>query len=179
MKTAPDREAIRVRLAEIELANGGRLTAAAVVDDAKNPDSPLHGSFEWDTDKAAYAHWIEQARSIITSVRVLHKTDTTQVRAVYYVRDPSAADNEQGYVSVNTLRSDSEMAREAILNEFSRAAHLLRRARELAVALDGREEIDGLIRSVLDVKARFAVGDAPAKRYAMGRLIDGLATQDD
>jgi hypothetical protein len=149
------REAIRVRLAEIEMANGGRLTPAAVVEDAKDPDSPLHGYFEWDAQKAAYAYWIEQARTLITSVQVVQRTDSTTVRTVYYVRDPSASQKEQGYVSTETLRSDADMAREALVAEFSRVADMLRRARELAAALNAADDVEGLLQGVVGLRQRF------------------------
>lgn len=155
MMTAEQRKAIRERLAEIEAANGGRLTPSDVVRDAKRKDSPLHPLFEWDTRKAAAAHWIDQARQIITSVRVQVRTDTTKVTAVYYVRDPTAERGQQGYVSVNRLRTDAEMARDALVAEFSRVADMLRRARELAVALDAQEDVEKLLQGVVGLRQRF------------------------
>lgn len=152
--TKAQREAVRVRLSELEMANGGRLTASAVVEDAKSSDSPLHHYFEWDTNKAAYQHWIEQARTLITSVQVVQKTDSTSVRTVYYVRDPSAGLDEQGYVSVETLRSDADMARDAIVSEFSRVADMLRRARELAKVLDAEGEVETLLQGVVGLRQR-------------------------
>jgi hypothetical protein len=149
------REAIRIRLGELELANGGRLTPAAVVADAKDPDSPLHDCFEWDTEKAAMSFWIIQAREIITSIKVVQRTETVSVRAVYYVRDPSAGDGEQGYVSVPTLRTDADMAREALVSEFSRVADMLRRARELAAALDAQGDVEDLLVRVVGLRQRF------------------------
>lgn len=149
------REAIRVRLSELEHANGGRLTPSAVVEDAKNPDSPMHGCFEWDTDKAAYAYWIIQARDLITSIKVVQRTETVNVRAVYYVRDPSAGDGEQGYVSVPTLRTDADMAREALVSEFSRVADMLRRAREIAAALSAQADVEDLLVRVVGLRQRF------------------------
>lgn len=163
MMTKEQREAVRVRLAEIELANGGRLTPSAVVADAKAADSPLHAHFEWNVKKAAEAYWIEQARQLITSVRVVYKTDTTAVKAVYYVRDPSATLGEQGYVSTATLRTDADMAREALIAEFTRVADMLRRARELAVALDAAEDVEALIKSVIGLRQRFAEQSAVAQ----------------
>lgn len=155
MKTSDQRDAIRLRLAELELNGGGRLTPAAVVEDAKDPASPLHDCFQWDDEKAAYAHRLDQARALITSIRIVQKTDRTAVRAVFYVRDPSAADDEQGYVSTTTLRSDADSARAAIVAEFSRVADMLRRAREIAKALECEDDVETLLRSVVDLRSRF------------------------
>lgn len=155
MKTSDQRDAIRQRLAELELNGGGRLTPAAVVEDAEDPASPLHDCFQWDDEKAAHAHRLDQARSLITSIRIVQKTDRTAVRAVFYVRDPSASDDEQGYVSTTTLRSDSDSARAAIVAEFSRVADMLRRAREIAKALECEDDVEALLRSVIDLRSRF------------------------
>lgn len=154
MRSAEQMKAIRERLADLELQGGGRLTPNAVLEDAKDPDSPLHDSFEWDDEKAAHAHRIEQARALITSVRVVQRTDKTAVRAVFYVRDPSAENDEQGYVSTTTLRSDADSARAAIVAEFSRVADMLRRAREIAKALECEDEVESLVRSVVDLRDR-------------------------
>lgn len=148
------RDAIRERLGLIEAANGGRLTPADVVRDAQDADSPLHDLFEWDVGKAARAYWLDQARTIITSVVVVQRTESSSIASVYYVRDPSAAHDEQGYVSVTKLRGDSDMAREAIVQEFSRAADLLRRAKQIAAALEMESEVEALITGVVELRER-------------------------
>lgn len=152
--TNDKREQIRLRLEAIENANAGRLTPDAVLADARDPESPLHDQFEWDKDKASQAYWIEQARELITSVRVIVKTETTTVRSVYYVRDPSAEHDEQGYVSVKRLRTDADMAREALVAEFSRVADMLRRAREMAVVLEMQGEVDELVTGIVGIRQR-------------------------
>lgn len=150
--TNDQREAIRERLAEIEKQNNGRLTPEAVVEDAKRKDSPLHAHFEWDVKKAAMRYWIERAREIITSVQVVTRIEKTRVASVYYVRDPSASTTEQGYVSIDRLRTDDDMAREAVVNEFARAAACLHRAKTLARVLNMEREVEQLIEGVESVK---------------------------
>lgn len=158
------REAVRARLAALEIAGGGRLTPDAVVEDARDPQSPLHDLFEWDDAKAAYQHRLDQARAIITSVRVVQKVDSTIVRAHYYVRDPSAGTGQQGYVSTERLRTDAELSREAIVGEFERVAHMLRRAREIAKALGAEEDVEALLRGVVDLRTRFEQPSTPAQQ---------------
>lgn len=155
--TGEQREAIRIRLNEIEARNGGRLTPDAVVEDAKQKSSPLHNQFEWDTKKAAYSHWIEQARTLITSVKIIERTETTTVKSVYWIRDPSAAGTEQGYVSIKTLRSDKEAARAALVDAFSAAGDLLRRAKNLAVVLEMETEVDALLKGVRELRDRVSL----------------------
>lgn len=145
---------IRTRINEIAARNGGKIRPDDVVEDARDPDSPLHDRFEWDESKAAQAHWLNTARELIRAVRVSVTTDTTIVSSVAYVRDPSLGAEEQGYVSIASLRSDRELAREAIVYEFSRAAGALRRAKEVAAALNLDKEVDTLITRVERVKAK-------------------------
>jgi hypothetical protein len=145
---------IRARINEIAARKGGRIRPDDVIADARDPESPLHDRFEWDTGKAAQAHWLDTARELIRAVRVSITTDTTVVSSVAYVRDPSLGSDEQGYVSVTALRSDRELAREAIVYEFARAAGALRRAKEVAAALNLDKEVDTLITRVERVKAK-------------------------
>lgn len=153
--TPEEKQAVHQRLQDIADANDGRLTADDVVADAKRKDSPLHSHFEWDTKKAAAAYWIEQARELITSVRVVVKTETSQVSVVAYIRDPAAANGQQGYVSVASVRNDADVAREVLVAEFTRVASMLRRARELAAVFDAQDEVDGLLQSVVGLRQRF------------------------
>lgn len=153
--TPEQREAVKKRLIEIEEANGGRLTPDAVVRDAKRKDSPLHACFEWDTKKAAAAYWIEQARTLITSIRVVVKTEHKNVSVVFYTRDPSCKSSEQGYVNVTRVRTDADMAREVLIAEFGRVADMLRRARELALVLDAQPQVDALLENVVGLRQVF------------------------
>lgn len=142
------------RLAALE--SGGRLTPRAVVDDAKSPDSPLHGLFDWDADKAADAHWLERARTIIRSVRI-HAADpiTTVLQAPYYVSDPTLP-NEQGYISVALAKRDPLLAKETLRVEFGRALSALTRARRVAEALGLSNELEALIANVTHVRDKAA-----------------------
>lgn len=155
MKNHEEREAVRLRLSELEKARGGVLTPSAVVADAKSKASPLHGYFQWDKTKAAEAYWLDQARALITSVRVEVRTESRKVTAVFYSRDPRAEQGQQGYVSLKTLRKDSDLARDSLLAEFQQVAHLLRRAREHAAALGASAEVDQLLQGVVGLRQRF------------------------
>lgn len=148
MTTAAERKEIRDALATIAEANGGRLTPDAVVSEAASKSSVLHDLFEWDTRKAAHAYRLDQARTLIRSVRVVITNERTTVSTVCYVRDPDATAEDQGYVATASIIGDVERARATLVNEFSRAAGALRRARELAVAFDMVGEVDAIAVSV-------------------------------
>lgn len=152
MKTKAERKAIEDRIQKIADKHGGRITPDLVVADAKNKNSPLHGEFEWDVRKAAQAHWIDQARALIASVTVIVRTTTVDVRSPAYVRDPNRSAGEQGYISVDNLRSDSDAARSALVSEFTRVGDLLRRARILARALEMEDQVERLVRGVDELR---------------------------
>ena len=76
------------RLNKIRKQTGG-ITPRAVVDDAVNPQSPLHPCFEWDDDRAADAHRLSQARKLIGSIVVAEKVGdeiiNSEVRAFVHI----------------------------------------------------------------------------------------------
>lgn len=123
----------------------GTLTPELVVEDAKRQDSPLHELFEWDQQKAAQAHWHEVARQLIRNVRVVITNDERVLRAPYFVRDPSLPSHQQGYTTVEKLRSEPDMAREAVAEECSRAAAAFRRAQEVAMAVGVASDVQRLL----------------------------------
>lgn len=138
---------VREALIALEDENG-RLTPEAVLAAAKDPDSPLHGHFEWDDGKAAAEHRLHQARTLIRSVKVEFRIDRKIVRTVAYVRDPEAEPKAQGYRSIDSIRKVEDDARAVLVNEFASAAAHLARARQISVALALEKEVDGLLERV-------------------------------
>lgn len=138
------------------LAVDGRLTPDDVVAEARKKDSPLHEYFAsrdcWDAKKAQAHYCVDIARELIRSIRVEVTTSNFTVQAPAFVRDPSAGAG-QGYATLSRLRSDLDVAREAVMAEFSRASSALARARAVAVALDLANEI-GELREQVDTFAR-------------------------
>lgn len=157
MKIIKDKEIVAKRLAEIAGRNNGSITPDLVVKDAEDSSSPLHELFEWDDSVAGHKYRLDQARQVITSVRVVLTTEHKAVSTVYYVRDPEADSTEQGYVSIDKLKSDSDLARESIVMEFSRAASYLQRARIHAEALGMAQEVDALIADIQKFKEEVKV----------------------
>lgn len=145
MKVSND---VRERINQLAAALDGRITPEHVYRDACDPSSPLHACFEWDVNAAAHQHWLDTARRLIRSVRIVIKEERAVIRSVAYVRDPAQPSDRQGYVSVETLRTDEDMSREALVYEFTRAAAALRRARGIAAALSLREELDVMLEQI-------------------------------
>jgi hypothetical protein len=118
----------------------GRITPDIVIEDARNPDSPLHDQFEWNVEAAAMEAWRDTARRLIRSVRIVIQTEsktfkTSGYRPHEFVRDPSAPSNHQGYARAADLRSDHERAVAALMYEIDRINGALARARSICEEL--------------------------------------------
>jgi hypothetical protein len=91
----------------------GKLTAESVVDDARDPSSPLHARFDWDDTVAAFQWRLEQARCVIrAAVTVI---DEQPVRAFVHVRSVGS------YTPVEVALAASDW-REEVLAQFRRDA---------------------------------------------------------
>lgn len=132
----------------------GVLTPELVVEDARRLESPLHELFEWDMEKAALAHWHDVARQLIRNVRVVVENEGCIIKAPYFVRDPSLPHQEQGYTTVQRLRTDADLARDAVAEECSRAAAAFRRAVEVAAAVGVQDDVEQLLQETLALGRR-------------------------
>lgn len=142
-------------------AKHGTLTPDLVVADARRKDSPLHDLFEWDTKKAALAHWHDTARQLIRNVRVNITHQSRTLRAPFFVRDPNLDSKTQGYTTIERVRNDADMARETVADECARAAAAFRRAYEVAVAVGAEHDVATLLDQTLHLGNRMR-GTEPA-----------------
>jgi len=70
----------------------GSLDPERVVDAAKNPNSSMHGQFNWDDSEAAHEHRLSQARALIKRVKVnVIRSDNQVVRVSSFIRSPTGA----------------------------------------------------------------------------------------
>lgn len=75
-------------LNKIAMAGGNKITPRATVDAARDQKSPLHPHFEWDDRVAAEAHRLEQARNLISVVRIVdEESEEGNVRAFLSIND--------------------------------------------------------------------------------------------
>lgn len=148
------RDLIAARLAKIAEENDGNLTPDAVLEDARSKKSPLHDQFEWNDGEAAHKYRLEQARTLIRSVRVEVTTESKTVSVVRYLRNPEVPNKAQGYADVVAIRDSSDLARDALRTELARAKALFDRAESLAVAFDMDSEIRELRERVIGMDER-------------------------
>lgn len=86
-----------------------KLLPVAVVNEARDPESPLHRYFEWDDSKAAHAHRLDQARHLIASIEII-SDDKSDPRPAFV---SLASDRiSGGYRDVNHVMSSAELRRE-------------------------------------------------------------------
>lgn len=153
--------AAKSRLESLEQRDGN-LRIAAVVEDASDPESPLHPYFDWDDETAAASWRLAQAREIIRSVQIVIVTEVVTIRAPMYLRDPRVGAHQQGYSSLKVIRTDEDMAREAIVAEFARVRDCLTRAKTIALALSLEQDIARLLEDVAMLAQR--IEEPPAMR---------------
>ena len=72
-------------LKAIAARDGGLLRPQAVVDAARDEESPLHGAFCWDDTEAAEKYRLLQAQDLIRSFRVVQDTDNGPVKVSMFV----------------------------------------------------------------------------------------------
>lgn len=140
------------RLKELQDASGV-ITPDIILADAANEDSPLHPHFEWDDSVAGIKYRIEQARTLIRSVRLVLVEKRHQIKTVAYVRNPDSEHKEQGYVSSVVLRDDKARARIALVSELRRAESALQRAYDVAEAVGLSNEVDQLLAQIRNIRS--------------------------
>lgn len=118
-------DVVGATVAAIMEANGGQLTPADVVEDARPEDAPLHPCFTWDDAEAAEKYREDEARRVIRSYVVV-KTD--------------AAGNEKEEIANVSVASPYDDEGPAYMPAMSAMEDPARRARIIAFA---RAQLDG------------------------------------
>ena len=120
---------LRAEIERIRAMHGGVLHAEDVLEEAKNPASPLHPMFEWDNNVAAHQWRLEQARSLIREVRVEIVCNNEMVMTPFYVRQP---ESKSGYVAVSDPSLNPD---EILLNEDRAILALIDRRNAISASL--------------------------------------------
>lgn len=84
-----------------EIFTSGQRTCDAVIEDAKNPESPLHGEFEWNPELAHPIYLKDRARQLIREWYVKNETKpgvTVRSRGAYSL----PTETEDGELSFRT-----------------------------------------------------------------------------
>jgi len=158
-----DTQEIRERLEAIMLATGEPLEAESVVEDARDPESPLHALFIWDDAKAAHEFRLVRAREIIRTVTVTLRAPAgaTQQIVPVYVRDP---ETKSGYRELANVQTDKEQRRAVLAHEMRMFVGVTYRILRIAEALGEWKAIRAEM--MAHVKAPMATEAKPAAQKA-------------
>lgn len=160
----PSGAEVEAHLKQLCDANGGRITPEQVLEDAKDPESPIHDYFEWDNNAAANRFRLGQARALIRSVEYLFRTETHKYEVPYFVRDPNSERGESAYVPVVRVRTNEDMSRDVLIQKFVQARNALESARKHAILFGLEAEIDRFVHELDVTRARatqYAQADQP------------------
>ena len=121
-------EVVAAEIYEIQQRDN-EITPPALVEAARDKQSPLHPFFEWNDGEAAEQYRLYQARTLIRAI-VVQRTDEVEEREYVY----TIQDGRPCYQPVTAVRVDTDML------AHSRAML----AKELAAALKSVEELERL-----------------------------------
>lgn len=112
----------------------GKLTPAAVVDEARPEDSVLHPDFEWDDAQAAEKYRQQQARQMIGAVCIVQEESKTPVRAFVSVRAPTAQDQKAGrqYLPLPVILKHPSLRDQMLTNALREAQTFAQKYQTLA-----------------------------------------------
>ena len=128
----------------------GRLTPEQVIEAARDESSALHACFEWDNDAAADKWRIEQARELITRVRIEIMYQERTIKVVNYVRDPGKTPADPGYQALMKIRARG--AAELLTDELDRITALIERV--IGIATARAREMPGVAAELAGIKAQ-------------------------
>lgn len=152
----PD-EGARIVRAELERLAGNPdlvgLTNEMIVEAARDPTSPLHGYFTWDTQKAAMKQWLAEARRLVQSVRyVVVSQETSEPVRVRAVVSAKIVDQRNALVAHHGW-----IDRRALLRQKETRAQYVEKARaelrQWALRHCDVDELADLRKAVLDALA--------------------------
>lgn len=175
MTTAEQQQRIKDAIDVLAEADG-TITPEQVVTAASDPDSPLHGQFEWDDATAAHQQRLAIARALIRSVRYISADSTDRIiRQIKYVHDPRT--RSQAYIGLRSVAKNKQLARDVMLEELARCMSAIERAREVAAILNLDCELEQMVTAIANIQAeltrpaRKSVSRAPSSRdRTAGRL---------
>lgn len=98
------------------LADEGRLTARALLDENRPASAPLHDAFEWDDTAAAELYREGQARQIIRCLCVVHE-QAEPTRAFFNIE--RTAPNYNKIETILQSEDDAEKLRRTVLGELN------------------------------------------------------------
>lgn len=99
----------------------GTLTPQLIIQDAKNPDHPLHNRFEWNNTKAAQQYRELQAAQLIRTIKITYQdTPQRQVRAFINIQPTGDELDTKGHYQPVDIALRNELTRKRIFETMKR-----------------------------------------------------------
>lgn len=154
-------EAIRSSLIDIAKRHDGRLDPEVVVQEAANPDSPLHSRFEWDDTEAARRYRNVQAGVLIRLIKITVVRQEPETKEVTLTttrefqslpsnrakKGDSDEDTEGSYERVSDIMSDPEKRGEMLATALRELAAYRKRYADLIELAGVWRELDKVAES--------------------------------
>lgn len=138
------KELISDELIQVAEQGGGVLKPASVVEFARtNPDSALHGEFEWNDGAAAEKYRLQQARTVIRAQVTVLDEGPTEIRAWVSIQQDRTTQGG-GYRPVREVMSEEDKRRQLLTAALAQLAAWRRRyaqLSELAVVFAASDEV--------------------------------------
>ncbi len=136
------------RIEELKQKCGGSITKEQVLEDARDPASPIHDEFIWDDQEAAERQRLGRARYLLNSYEVVYvEFAGAEPRRAFVNVHVTTEERGSCYVSPVTLLADDE----ARASAFREAHRLLNGLKERLRRL----EVDpGIIRDIEKIEAK-------------------------
>jgi hypothetical protein len=152
------KEIAKAELFRLQKLNRKRkLLPVAVVNAAKDANSPLHGYFEWNDGKAADQYRLSQARQLIASVTIISDGETSYPAFVSLSIDRLTG----GYRATSDVLADDDLRRELLstaMGELNAMKDRYRRISELASVIQGAAQgVEKLIEKTRNAPKRKTV----------------------
>jgi hypothetical protein len=133
-------------LERIRSESNGQLHASTVVEESRAEDAPLHPVFEWDDGKAADEYRKNQARQLISSIRVVYESPDASRQSRMYVNVTTGGGRH--YMPSIEAMADDEL-REQVLNRLLKMLnHYDTDLRELKGLRNIRSKVQSLISEI-------------------------------
>lgn len=113
----------------------GEVTPPVVVEQARDPENPMHAAFNWDDAAAAHEHRLQQARTLIRAVVVRYEPDREPEPYLVHVTYSDPDGKERGaYKPVEVVVRDADLYESAREELAAKLAGSKRAFRELQAA---------------------------------------------
>lgn len=133
----------------------GRVRPELVVKAAQNPkteaDKVLHKKFEWNTQKAAWSHWIETAQCLIREVKLVVVIEDRRIVSPYYCADPNF--KSSSYIETTKIAKNDDLAEQVLLDEMTRIEGAISRARAVATVCGLSDQLQKMLAGVIEIRS--------------------------